>query len=202
MTRHTHLVIPVVVVVMATAGCQFDYPWDSGPPVDQELTNDLTCGIELEGAMEWYVLDGETYPEAWDEICSIQWTLTGVLTTAFDHDACDNCRCVYDVVGTISAESCGWYDLGSQDEFQLGFLPTSSGPSDYQEYAGDWPWIVYSSYTPSWNSLEFTYLAQEDDTALPASYDGHEFYLYSYWSWILSESEDRMKLSAWIGTWD
>jgi len=189
-----------ILTIACAPGCQLDYPWDVEVPQVGDSVKDLSCGATISGAMQWNRLDGNDYPSVWTEICHIRWELEGTLTTAYDAGDCFGCRCVYDIVGTVVHDSCDWYGSGEEHTFQLGFTPTVSGPEDYQGWAAEWPWLAYTDYTPSWDdALDFCYLARDDDTALPESYDAGEMYLYSYWYWTFSESTDVMKLQAWVG---
>jgi hypothetical protein len=194
--------VTALAMLLASVGCEVQYPWDVEVPQAGDSVRDLGCGAFLSGDMQWNRLDGDVYPGEWDEICHIRWELAGTLTQDFDPSVCEGCRCVYDVVATVIHDGCEWYGNGTEHTMQLGLAPTMSGPEDYQSWAADWPWIAYSNFTPSWDDLQFCYLGREDDDALPEDFDASELYLYSYWYWTFSESTDVMKLQAWVGMSD
>ena len=180
-------------------GCEFTYPWEDEPPAVQDHVHALQCGETLEGVSDWIMLDAE-YPDEWNELCTIRWDIQGDLTGDYDHNACEACRCVYDTVATVDSDNCDWYGDGDEFDVQIGFTPTANGPSDYQDYASDWPWLVYTDFSVSWTEqIEFRFWAQDYEDALPGSYDAGELYLSSAHYWNIGDDGNKMVMRGWVG---
>ena len=206
MTLRTRTVLPLLFLAATSVGCQHPYSWDVDAPPVSTAVQDQSCGQTMQGVMSWYEIDAEVYPE-WVESCSLEWEISGELLDEID-PGCEACRCEYAGTVTLRYDTCEWYDEGTEFDYRLGLTPTINGPSDYQGYASDWPWLGYSDLEPAWagsvapvpsEETGFVYIGKEDENALTQSFDAGEYLLSAYYFQWAPNGEDKVDNYAAIG---
>lgn len=186
MIRATGLTVFASILV-GLSGCEFTYPWTSQTPTLEDAFNDQSCGGTLTGEIDWYEIDSADWPTLWTELCSVSWSVTGTLVTDYDDMDCITCRCEYASTMVLVDDGCGWYDGATEFDVTVAFDATAGGPDDWVDYAGEWPWLGYISLEPDWNqglpaptdTAKLTYLGQDDEDALNASFDAAEIQMYA-----------------------